>query len=185
MELPPLPSERVHRSIAVDYNPEEYAEFSFVMLRERLRATTILYLIIASVGIAFSLFVPEDINISARYLMGGAGAFLLVFPLYQRASIRAMTRKLHESPNNALHVKRATTLDDQGVRTDGHDGSYSYFPWSAVREIREEKLAIYLVLSAQLALIVPRRSFPSDRDGHEFIQFAKLHLASNEKPVSS
>lgn len=185
MELPPLPSERVLRSIAVDYNEQEYTEFNLVIFRERLRASVLILGIggIALVGIG--LLVPKHTLVWVGIPFVSLGILFVLAAAIQRDSVRNMVKKMFKSPSHWLLIKRAYTLDDAGVKTEGHDGSYSFTPWSSVVDLREGKLAIYFVLNSNMGIIVPRRAFPSDQDGHEFIQFAKLHLVSKEKPVSS
>ncbi len=176
MELPPLPSEDVHRTIAVDYNKEEYTEFNFVVFRDRLRNQAAVYLTLGVITIALGFFVPGESAFSSRTILLLLGTVILLSPLIQRESVRAMCKRIFDSPNNWLLIKRATILDSNGIRTEGHDGSYSFTPWSSVSSISEGKVAAYFILSSHQGLIIPRRAFPDERSYSEFVRFAKVQL---------
>jgi hypothetical protein len=176
MQLPPMPNESVHRTIAVDYSESEYIEFNLVMFRDRIRVQIIALVGLAAALVVVTLFMPSGLEIPAPPAALFCAAVMLIWAVTYKESVKHNVRQLYRSTSNLPAIKRTTTLDRAGVKQDGHDGSGSFIPWTSIVEVREGHLAIYLIQNSQIGTIVPKRGFPSSEDAEAFATFAREQL---------
>ncbi|HXH61824.1 MAG TPA: YcxB family protein [Fimbriimonadaceae bacterium] len=113
--------------------------------------------------------------------LGGAFAIL---PLFNRFLIWRASTNVCNRPGNNVRIKRSVTATDQGLHTEGHDGSFGFIPWGSVTRIVEGKSATLFTVPINAAIVVSRRAFGSEGDYQSFVAYAKeRHRAQITKPV--
>jgi hypothetical protein len=164
------------RTIAVDYTLEEYVEFNALLFEKQIRVQFGLNLAIGAILLAYAIFFSwvSDLVVAA------IGIVFLIRAIFHRSMLVSAARKLHSPADSWLHIKRAVTLTQEGVRTEGHDGSLSFTPWVTVHRLIEGKLIDIIVLDSNMGIIVPRRGFPEEQAHYRFVEFAREKISAKK-----
>jgi hypothetical protein len=167
-------------TLEIEITEKDVMDFRFYHIQKSQfvrRRTWMTLLIIAipwSVALALMVFhSPQPLQTAKDLwpLLCGPPLFLIIyFPLRNMRVKRYWNASMSSGRNrNILGVKKIT-LSTEGIREIGEFGN-AFFNWQGVEKIVASISAIYIYVSTDSGLIVPRRFF---RNNDEFRRFVEL-----------
>lgn len=180
-DIPPhAVAEALHRSIACDWNMEEYMDFSLVANAQLHRSRMILGIVLGSILIIFAIVVNPRTVIPPQSVILTVALVMLMLPVIDRLKLKAQVERVFKAPTQFLAAKRSISLGDKGLTMASQDGSFTFVPWTSVVSVKEGKLGIYFLVTASSGFIAARRAFPDNESYTAFAEFAKARQ-SNKK----
>jgi hypothetical protein len=148
--------------LSIDITREDYADFNKFHFKQTRLKRTIMIGVLAII-ITQMIVNGEGFDLTATIISTIVGIGLYSFLIYRSLT---KTKNIPDSNGSILGEKEIEFAEDKiFYKTSNSEGSSD---WSVVKELKESKGAFYLYMDANMAMLVPKRSFKDDNETGRF-----------------
>ncbi|OBZ08424.1 hypothetical protein A8L34_24265 [Bacillus sp. FJAT-27264] len=127
---------------------------------------------------AIMLAITKNYSTSSLSILAATAVGLAIILWFiTRSSLTKKSKKAFESDNQSK-LPQSYVISDEGIRHQS-DSSSGHVKWEEIYKIGETATLFAFFVSANQALILPKRFFQSEEDKQFFKELARKHMFSN------